>query len=152
MELDVAHTLRTWSRSSSSPVRAARSRAREDASRRSRSSARTRTARSPCSRDFCLRRPRGRRATSTASHEESFYVLEGTLCLQLGDEEIDAAPGTYAFVPRGTPHTFRNTSPQPVRFLGVHSPGVEHMLIALAQATTPQEIGEISARFDTELA
>ena len=55
-------------------------------------------------------------------------------------------------MPRGTPHTFRNTSSQPVRFLGVHSPGVEHMLIALAQATTPQEIGEISARFDTELA
>ena len=71
------------------------------------------------------------------SHEESFYVLEGTLCLQLGDEEIEA---------------FRNKSSQPVRFLGVHSPGVEHMLIALAQATTPQEIGEISARFDTELA
>ena len=69
-----------------------------------------------------------------------------------GDEEIDAEAGTFAFVPRGTPHTFRNKSSQPVRFLGVHSPGIEHMLIALAQATTPQEIGEISARFDTELA
>jgi len=29
-------------------------------------------------------------------------------------------------------------------------PGIEHMLIALAQAATPQ-IGEISARFDSEL-
>ena len=86
------------------------------------------------------------------AHEESFYVLEGTLWLQIGDEEIHAAPGTYAFVPRGTPHMFSNRSSQPVRFLGVHSPGVEHMLIALANATTPQEIGEIAARFDTELA
>jgi quercetin dioxygenase-like cupin family protein len=86
------------------------------------------------------------------AHEESFYVLEGTLWLQIGDEEIQAAPGTYAFVPRGTPHMFSNRSSQPVRFLGVHSPGVEHMLIALANATTPQEIGEIAARFDTELA
>ena len=81
-----------------------------------------------------------------ARHAEAVFVLEGTLCLQLGDEEIEAAPGTYAFVPRGTPHTLRNKS------LGVHSPGVEHMLIALAQATTPQEIGEISARFDSEPA
>jgi quercetin dioxygenase-like cupin family protein len=81
---------------------------------------------------------------------EGRTIPRGTLCLQLGDEEIEAPAGT--FVPRGTPHTFRNTSPQPVRFLGVHSPGIEHMLIALAQATTPQEIGEISARFDSELA
>jgi quercetin dioxygenase-like cupin family protein len=86
------------------------------------------------------------------SHEESFYVLEGTLWFQVGDGEIEAVPGTYAYIPRGTPHTFRNKGTQPVRFLGIHSPGIEHMLIALGQATSLEEVAEIGARYDTELA
>jgi hypothetical protein len=35
--------------------------------------------------------------------------------------------------------------------LGIHSPGIEHLLIELSQASSPQEMGEISVRYDTEL-
>jgi mannose-6-phosphate isomerase-like protein (cupin superfamily) len=37
--------------------------------------------------------------------EESFLVLEGRFTFVAGDEEIEADPGTYVLVKRGTPHT-----------------------------------------------
>ena len=52
-----------------------------------------------------------------------FYVLEGTLTLRLGDEELEAGPGTFACAPPGTVHTFSNRSDAPVRFLNFNTPG-----------------------------
>ena len=40
--------------------------------------------------------------------DEAFYVLEGTFSLLGGDETIEAGPGSFARVPRGTVHTFKN--------------------------------------------
>ena len=39
--------------------------------------------------------------------EEAFFVLEGNLVFLLGEEEIDAPPGTYIHVAPGTRHGFR---------------------------------------------
>lgn len=39
--------------------------------------------------------------------EEAFYVLEGNLVFLLGDEEIEAPPGTYVHIAPGTLHGFR---------------------------------------------
>jgi quercetin dioxygenase-like cupin family protein len=36
--------------------------------------------------------------------EESFFVLEGGFTFTSGDDQIDAEPGTYVLVKRGTPH------------------------------------------------
>jgi mannose-6-phosphate isomerase-like protein (cupin superfamily) len=55
--------------------------------------------------------------------DETFYVIDGTLALRLGDEARDAGPGTVVFVPRGTPHTFANTAPEPARTLVLVTPG-----------------------------
>jgi quercetin dioxygenase-like cupin family protein len=44
---------------------------------------------------------------------DMFYVLEGTLTLRLGDQEIEAGPGSFACVPPGVVHTFRNDSDGP---------------------------------------
>ena len=55
--------------------------------------------------------------------DETFYVLEGTLAFRIGEETVDAGPGSVAFVPRGTPHTFANRSGEPVRSLVLVSPG-----------------------------
>ena len=41
---------------------------------------------------------------------DSFYVLEGTLGVLLGEEEHRAGPGSYAFVPPGNRHTVSNPS------------------------------------------
>jgi mannose-6-phosphate isomerase-like protein (cupin superfamily) len=42
--------------------------------------------------------------------DESFYVIEGTLTVFIGDERIDAGPGDYVFAPLGVPHAFAVTS------------------------------------------
>ena len=45
------------------------------------------------------------------SHDEWFYVLEGTLDMQVGELQPHAAAGQSVFIPRGTVHAFRVTSP-----------------------------------------
>ena len=41
---------------------------------------------------------------------DTFYVLEGTLHMTIGDREIDASAGSYTLVPPGVVHTFANIS------------------------------------------
>ncbi len=36
--------------------------------------------------------------------EESFYVLDGRFTFTVGEERIEASPGMYVLVPRGTSH------------------------------------------------
>ena len=54
--------------------------------------------------------------------DELFYVLEGELVLRIGDAQSVAPAGTFAFVPRGTVHGFRNESAAGARLLVVHHP------------------------------
>lgn len=54
---------------------------------------------------------------------DSFWVLEGTLTLNLGGETVEAGPGSYALVPPGNAHTFSNPGADPVRVLNVMAPG-----------------------------
>jgi mannose-6-phosphate isomerase-like protein (cupin superfamily) len=79
---------------------------------------------------------------------DSFYVLEGTLTVLLGDREREAGPGTYAGVPPGNVHTVSNPGAEPVRFLNVTMPGgLERYLRELA-AADPSEFPAIAARND----
>ena len=67
---------------------------------------------------------------------DTFYVLEGTLHLTIGDSEIDASAGSYILVPPGVVHTFANISDEPVRFLNISAPGgLEKYLRDVAEAT-----------------
>ena len=54
---------------------------------------------------------------------DTFYVLEGTLHMTVGDSEIDASAGSYILVPPGVVHTFANINGEPVRFLNISAPG-----------------------------
>ncbi len=68
---------------------------------------------------------------------DSFYVLEGTLTLLLGDDELEALAGSFAFVPPGVVHTFANRSGAPVRMLVTMAPGgFEQYLKEVAAAVT----------------
>lgn len=86
---------------------------------------------------------------------DTFYVLEGTLHLTVGDREFDAPAGSYVLVPPGIGHTFSNTSAAPVRFLNINSPGGwEHYLRDLSNAMragrmpgTP-EFAAVVAKYD----
>ena len=40
--------------------------------------------------------------------DEAFYVLEGTFSFLGGDETIEAGPGSFVWITRGTVHTFKN--------------------------------------------
>lgn len=55
--------------------------------------------------------------------DESFYVLEGVLTIRLGNQQYDLPAGSFAFVPKGTPHGQANTGTVPVRVLITFSPG-----------------------------
>lgn len=55
-------------------------------------------------------------------HDEGFYVLEGVLQMQLGQEVLDVQPGGFVFVPRGIAHRFGNPFPEFCRFLATFSP------------------------------
>lgn len=65
---------------------------------------------------------------------DTFYVLDGTLTVRVGEEKIDAPPGSYVCIPPGTVHTFSNESSAPVRFLNINSPaGWENYLRDIAE-------------------
>jgi len=55
--------------------------------------------------------------------DESFFVLEGEIDFQIGDEKITARPGTFIQGPRGIAHSFRNTTQLPARVLVFVTPG-----------------------------
>jgi quercetin dioxygenase-like cupin family protein len=54
--------------------------------------------------------------------DESFFVLEGELEFQIGDEKITARAGTFIQGPRGTAHAFKNNTQRPARILGFVTP------------------------------
>jgi quercetin dioxygenase-like cupin family protein len=65
--------------------------------------------------------------------DEAFYVLDGELTFQLGDELRRAGPGDLVFAPRGVPHTFANLSDRPARQLIVCTPaGFERYFARMA--------------------
>lgn len=84
-------------------------------------------------------------------HEETFVVLQGRYKVRLGDQTVFADAGDYVFVPRGTPHTYRNDGPGPARLLNIISPadGVELLAELGRYAGTPLDEGllvELHAR------
>ncbi|MGH3426399.1 MAG: cupin domain-containing protein, partial [Mycobacteriales bacterium] len=87
---------------------------------------------------------------------DMFYVLEGTLSLQVDGRTVDAAPGSFACVPPGVVHTFANRSDSPVRFLNLATPaGFEGYMRELGEAfagsdgpPAPEDMGRIAARYD----
>ena len=60
-------------------------------------------------------------AHSHTDHTDSFYVLEGSVNFQLGDEHVLAGPGTFVAAPPGVTHGFM-VGPNGARMLNVHAP------------------------------
>jgi quercetin dioxygenase-like cupin family protein len=57
--------------------------------------------------------------------DDTFFVLEGVLTVQVGEEVFDLGPGDFASVPPGVPHTFDNTRKDqpPVKVCNLMTPG-----------------------------
>ena len=54
--------------------------------------------------------------------EESFYLLEGTLQIRLGEKKVNATAGDFVQIPRGSVHAFRNAGSTTARMLLFFSP------------------------------
>jgi mannose-6-phosphate isomerase-like protein (cupin superfamily) len=89
--------------------------------------------------------------------DEYSYVLEGTLGALLGDDVVEAGPGTWVFKPRNQWHTFWNAGDGPCRILEIISPGgFEHCFDEMAAAMAspdfdPQQMAEVAGRYGLEL-
>src|ERR1700694_6009742 len=57
------------------------------------------------------------------AEEEIFWIIEGHLTYRCGDETFPAAPGSYARLPRGLPHTFVVEGDSNARYLILYVPG-----------------------------
>ena len=54
--------------------------------------------------------------------DESFWILEGTLTVVCGGRTSQVGPGSFVYLPRGLPHTFR-VDEGPARLLELVQPG-----------------------------
>ena len=73
--------------------------------------------------------------------EEGFYVLDGEITFTVNGERVVAAAGTFANMPVGTPHSFKNESDLPAKMLiSVAPAGLEQMFfevgVPLAEGAT----------------
>jgi quercetin dioxygenase-like cupin family protein len=65
--------------------------------------------------------------------DETFYVLDGELIFQLGEELFTRRAGELAFAPRNVAHTYANHSEAPARALLVCTPaGFERYFARMA--------------------
>src|SRR6516164_892757 len=54
--------------------------------------------------------------------EETFYLQQATLTIQVGGKTLNASPGDFVHLPRGIVHCFRNTGTVDTKFLLVVTP------------------------------
>jgi quercetin dioxygenase-like cupin family protein len=86
--------------------------------------------------------------------QEAFYVLEGTLDIQMGGQMVQASAGDFVHIPIGTVHSFRNNGDSVARQLLIFSPGgmerfFEETLevVENRSAPTPDNIDAVVARY-----
>ena|SRR6266513_695888 len=115
-----------------------------------------------CLRDRRVARPRGgppgppRLIAPRHLHrtdDQAWYVLEGALRVQVGKEEVEARAGSAVFVPRGTPHSYWNPGPGPVRYLLVMTANIYRLIQEIhgMNERTPAALRAVFTRCDSEL-
>src|SRR5262245_12473260 len=97
--------------------------------------------------------------------EEGFYILEGEITFYVGDQRIVATADTFANLPVGTHHSFKNESNRLARMLVSIAPGgLERMFFEIGVPVAPgattappftkaeiEKLLEIAPRYGIEL-
>lgn len=85
--------------------------------------------------------------------DEAWYVIEGTLCVRVGKDVVEAPAGSAVFVPRGTVHTYWNPGPGLVRYLIVMTSNVYSLIqdIHAMAERSPAALTAVFERHDSEL-
>ncbi|HEX3892504.1 MAG TPA: cupin domain-containing protein [Terracidiphilus sp.] len=85
--------------------------------------------------------------------DEGWYVLEGTLCVQVGDETVEVPAGAGVLVRKGTKHTYWNPTEKPARYLLFMTPRILALIEALH--TLPdrkrEAVEALFAKYDSAL-
>ena len=80
--------------------------------------------------------------------EEGFFILEGEITFQIGDDRMLAKAGTFANMPIGTAHSFKNESKQTAKMLITIAPaGLEQMFF---EVSSPLPQGATTAPHPTK--
>ena len=84
------------------------------------------------------------------SWQETFVVLEGRFDFQASGERHSLGPGEMLVIPRGAPHGFACTSPEPGRLLTISSPArVFEAFVAATSAANNDPAVDIRAVFES---
>ncbi len=87
------------------------------------------------------------------NEDEYSYVIEGTLGALLGDDVVEAGPGSWVYKPRNQWHTFWNAGDTPCRIIEVISPaGFEDYFRQMTQVGGDvQAIIGLNERYDLDM-
>ena len=85
--------------------------------------------------------------------DEAWYVLEGTLCVRVGKDIVEAKAGAAVLVPRGTPHTYWNPGRGLARYLLVMTSNVYSLIqnIHGLPERSPAALKAVFERHESEL-
>lgn len=79
--------------------------------------------------------------------DECFYVMDGEQSIRCGGDALDAAAGSFVFLPRGRPHRFWAVGPA-ARLLLIAVPGgIEDYFREINAASSDAERGRIRERY-----
>jgi mannose-6-phosphate isomerase-like protein (cupin superfamily) len=101
------------------------------------------------------RRPPAHRHTNCS---EAYFVLDGTVSVEVEGEEYLVGSEGFVLVPRGTAHTFGNPTDEVARLLVLHAPAMDayfaelHELWHRDDPPTQDEERSLMARFGMEPA
>ncbi len=79
--------------------------------------------------------------------DETFYVLDGEILLDLSGERRSLSTGGVAVMPRGVPHAFMVTSTE-ARILTMLTPGLGEDFFRMASEPAPEGSSPIPVDFD----
>jgi mannose-6-phosphate isomerase-like protein (cupin superfamily) len=94
--------------------------------------------------------------------DEGFYVLDGSVTIEVGEETVELGPGEHGYGPRNVPHRF-TVGPEGARMIWVLTPGgfdgfiedvsvpAEQPAVPPADVVPPENAAEIVLRHGMEL-
>lgn len=83
--------------------------------------------------------------------EESFYILEGEITFQIGDQRLVATAGMFANMSVGTLHWFKNETGKPAKMLiSVAPAGLEQMFFEVGLPVEPGAAAPQPTKADIE--
>jgi mannose-6-phosphate isomerase-like protein (cupin superfamily) len=85
--------------------------------------------------------------------DEAWYVLEGTLCVRVGKDIVEAHAGSAVLVPRGTPHTYWNPGRGLLRYLLIMTSNTYSLIqdIHAMSERSPAALRAVFEKHDSEL-